>query len=168
MKTNSLILLLVISSFGSIAQTKVVTFTPLLNSDKEIVITNAEFSSIVGRALVFKDLDSGSRKAIDVTTVHPEVLVKLKINRDEAIAKQKSIEVEKKQVSEFYAQQGAYAASRARLEAIAAEERALKRRELDVQETVAKVQQLKIEEDRRQREERQRAAAAAANAAKQP
>ncbi len=95
----------------------------------------------------------GARKILDVKELHPEVLAKLKIDPDTAIADQKRIDAEKRQAADYFAQQGAIIASRSRQDAISAEERALKRRELDVQETVAKVQQLKIEEDKAKRAE---------------
>ena len=75
------------------------TIKPLLSTNETVLITNAEFSSAVGRKIIFKNLDTGAIKSFDVESVSTNALARLNIDKNTAIAKQAAIDKQRAAIS---------------------------------------------------------------------
>lgn len=117
MKTKLIIAALALSALSAFAQVETNVFAKLMDKNDELIMTNAQFRSIAGRKVIFKQLDTDKLKPVDVMQLHPKILAKLKIDTSEAIAKQEEIDKAKGQSSVYYGQQGAIIAEQRRVQA---------------------------------------------------
>ena len=105
-----------LSLFSAEAQTNF--FPKLMSSDGEVLLTNAEFRSVVGRKVIFRQRETRHLKAFDVSEIGSDARDVLKINVAEAIADQNKIDEEKANAAELRAAQVARVREQQRLRAI--------------------------------------------------
>lgn len=115
MKNIIAVLFLVVWSAS--AQTNKTNFFAVLNSDDgSVIMTNAEFHSVVGRKVIFKQTNSGALKSFDISTVSAATRDQLNINTAQAIESQKQIEEQNAKAAQYRAEQASELAERQKIE----------------------------------------------------
>jgi hypothetical protein len=114
-------------------------FPALVSLDGRVIGENMEYSSTLGRSLVFKDA-SGQRKRFDVDQLHPELLAQIGIDASSAKQKQVELDARNKAIDEVN-QQGAALRIQARMVGI---------QQQQVMQAQIDIENAKIAEQRRQ------------------